>query len=255
MKNLLLPLLLISCLFFSSCFDIQETYTLKEDGSYDVQYDIDMSELIELASSFASDSLENTESAKEVKDTLMNLGNSMPDSIKRNFTAEELSLLSKTDLRMLMDMPNSVMKFSIMSKGKSTAELNYFLNNFSTLMKKAEVDKKMGGNSLGADTKDDSGSPWDTNGYKYTVTSNLFERKTDTSKLKVDDDKVMASLKMLKGMGIKVTNTVILNLPRPVKQVNDPRAVLSADKKQVKLTLDLLENIDSLKSQHFLVNY
>ena len=56
-------------------------------------------------------------------------------------------------------------------------------------------------------------------------------------------------------MGLKLTNTIVINLPKPAKSVNDPKAVLSADKKQVKLSMDVFENLENPKELYLLVNY
>lgn len=258
MKKLFFPFLLVYSLFLVSCFDVQETYTLKTDGSYEVKYDMDMSGLMKMASSFTPDSVKQSDKAKsEVKDTTFNLGSAMPDSIRKKFNAQELGLLQQTDMDMKMDMPNNIMKLSVANKGKSLDELNYFFKNFGRLMKKADIDRKIGNKNFQADNSDrgDEKSPFEHNDFDYKVTATSFERKTKAVDLDTEGEQLKASLKMFKAMGLKLTNTIVINLPKPAKSVNDPKAVLSVDKKQVKLSMDMFENLENPKELHLLVNY
>lgn len=260
MKKLFFPFVLACSLFLASCFDVQETYTLKTDGSYEVKYDMDMSGLMKMASSFTPDSVKQSDKAKgEVKDTTFNLGSAMPDSIRKKFNAQELGLLQQTDMDMKMDMPNSIMQIAVANKGKSLDEMNYFFKNFGRLMKRADIDRKIGNKNFQSDDTDrgDSKSPFENNEFDYKVTATSFERKTKADYLNAEGEgeQLKASLKMFKAMGLKLTNTIVINLPRPAKSVNDPKAVLSADKKQVKLSMDMFENLENPKELHLLVNY
>lgn len=258
MKKLFFPFVLVCSLFLASCFDVQEIYTLKTDGSYEVKYDMDMSGLLKMASSFTPDSVKQSDKAKgEVKDTTFNLGSAMPDSIRKKFNAQELGLLQQTDMDMKMDMPNSIMKISVANKGKSLDEMNYFFKNFGRLMKRADIDRKIGNKNFHSDDTErgDSKSPFEHNDFDYKVTETSFERKTKAVDLDAEGEQFKASLKMFKAMGLKLTNTIVINLPRPAKSVNDPKAVLSADKKQVKLSMDMFENLENPKELHLLVNY
>lgn len=158
---------------------------------------------------------------------------------------------------MKMDMPNNIMKLSVANKGKSLDELNYFFKNFGRLMKKADIDRKIGNKNFQADNSDrgDEKSPFEHNDFDYKVTATSFERKTKAVDLDTEGEQLKASLKMFKAMGLTLTNTIVINLPKPAKSVNDPKAVLSADKKQVKLSMDMFENLENPKELHLLVNY
>lgn len=260
MKKLFFPLVLFCSLFLVACFDVQETYTLNTDGSYEVKYDMDMSGLMKMASSFTPDSVKQLDEAKdEVKDTTFNIGSAAPDSTRKKLNAEEFALLQKTDMHMQTDVPNNIMKFSIHNKGKSIEEMNYFFKNFGRLMKKSHVDRRIGNKKFQTDDSDngDSKSPFEHNDFDYKVTATSFERKTKAIDLSTEgeDEQLKASLKMFKAMGLKLTNTIVINLPRSAKSVNDPKAILSADKKQVKLSIDMFENLENPKELHLLINY
>lgn len=258
MKKLFFPFVLVCSLFLVSCFDVQETYTLKTDGSYEAKYEMDMSGLMKMVSSFTPDSVKQLDKAKdEVKDTTFNIGSAVPDSTKKKLTVQEFALLQKTDMHMKTDVPNDIMQFFITNKGKSLEEMNYFFENFGRLMKKSNVDRRIGNKNFQLDDSDsgDSKSPFEHNDFDYKVTATSFERKTKAVDLDTEGEQFKASLKMFKAMGLKLTNTIVINLPRPAKSVNDPKAVLSTDKKQVKLSIDMFENLESPKALHLLVNY
>lgn len=258
MKKSFFLFVLVVSLFLASCFDVQETYTLKTDGSYEAKYDMDMSGLMKMVSSFTPDSVKQLDKTKgEVKDTTFNIGSAVPDSAKKKLTVQEFALLQKTDMHMKTDVPNNIMQFSVINKGKSLEEMNYFFKNFGRLMKKSNVDKRIGNKNFQADNSDegDDKSPFEHNDFDYKVTTTSFERKTKVVDLDAEGEQLKASLKMFKAMGLKLTNTIVINLPRPAKSVNDPKAVLSADKKQVKLSMDMFENLENPKELHLLVNY
>ena len=257
--NKLLILLPILCLFLSSCLEMEETYNLNTDGSYSVNYNLDMGGLMGLVAGMLPDSVKDAKEFKAIKDTTVNLG-TMPDSLKKNMKAEELALLQHTDMRMQMNLDESLLKIGFKNEGKSIKELDNFLSNFSGVMKKAKVadlmSKPLGASGAKASgSEDNKDMPFASKEFDYVITPNSFERKIKLEVLaakKAKDEKVYA---MIKSMDLKMTSTIIINLPKPASSVDNPNAVLSADKKQFKLVINMLEAINNPAMMNFKVNY
>ncbi len=59
----------------------------------------------------------------------------------------------------------------------------------------------------------------------------------------------------MKEMDMKMKNTIIINLPRPAISTENSKAVLSADKKQFKLVIDMIEAMAHPEYLNFKVTY
>lgn len=254
MKTKLLLVLSVLCLFLSSCFDVEETYNLNADGSYVVNYNINMGQLLAMANGMTPDSVKQTKEYNTAKDTLVNLG-SMPDSLKKKFTAEELAVMNQSDVRMQMNMAQGVFNIGFANKGKSAKELSYFLSNFGDLLEKAKVGDMMKPKDVPADAGGAPEVPFKNKEYDYVVTPTSFERKVKPDVFAALREKDKQTFDMLKGMNMKMVSTVTVNLPRPAKSTGNPNAVLSADKKRVTLKLDLIEAMDKPELFNFKIAY
>lgn len=256
MKIKSLLLLVLSCLFLSSCFEIEETYNLNADGSYAVNYTLDMGQLIGMASSMTPDSVKQTADYKTAKDTLINLGASMPDSVSQKMTAQEVALMKQTDMRMQMNMMQNLFKIDFSNKGKSIDELNYFLTNFGSALEKGRVGDLMKPKGMPAEeSTEEPEVPFKNKEYDYVITANSFQRKVKAEAFAAAKDKDKQVFEMMKSMNMKLSSTIVVNLPRPAKSTGNPNAVLSADKKQVKLKLDMIEAMDKPELLNFKIEY
>lgn len=251
----------IICLFLSSCFEVEETYNLNADGSYTSQHTVNMGGLMSMAMGMMPDSTKNKPSFSEAKDTTFNMASKMPDSIRKRFSAEEYNLISNTDMNLQMKLAEGVFKVGFTNKGKSANELNYFLTNFGELMKKGKVSELIG-KSLAGEQKGpaempgaEEDSPFSNDEFSYVINNTTFERKIKPDVIAAKQQKNEQVYKMIEGMKLKMTSTIIVNLPRPAKSIENPKAVLSADKKQFKLVIDMFEALKDPASLNFKVNY
>ncbi|MEE1944151.1 hypothetical protein VRU48_03460 [Pedobacter sp. KR3-3] len=254
MKTKLLLVLSVLCLFLSSCFDVEETYNLNADGSYAANYNLNMGQLLNMVNSMTPDSVKQTKEYTTVKDTLVNLG-SMPDSIKKKFSAEELAMMKQSDVRMQMNMAQGIFNIGFSNKGKSAKELSYFLRNFGNALEKGKVGDMMKPKGVPDEAGGEPEVPFKNKEYDYVVTPTVFERKVKLDVFASVKEKDRQTFDMLKGMNMKMISTVVVNLPRPAKSVGNPNAVLSADKKQFTLKLDMLEALDKPELLNFKIEY
>ncbi len=245
-------------LFFSSCFEIEETYVIKEDGSYQMSYNLDMGKVLDVFGAMIPDSVTKDKKFTTVKDTTINFANAVTDSLSKKLNNQEKTLLKQTDMRMQMDMQKNIFKISFKNEGKSPSELNYFLGNFDRLLKQTNAKDLM---NAGAqlpqekiDTENDN-SLFNANEYDYVITKSTFQRKIKAELFRQNKEKKQESYDLMKGMNIKMPYTIIINLPRPATSVDHPKAILSSDKKQFKLSIDMMEVLEDPNVLNFKVNY
>lgn len=254
MKTKLLLILSVLCLFLSSCLEVEETYNLNADGSYAVNYNLNMGQLLKMVNAMTPDSVKQTKEYTTAKDTLVNLG-SVPDSLKKRFNAEELGLMKQTDLRMQMNMAESIFSLNFSNKGKSARELSYFLQHFGDLLEKGKVGDMMKPKGVPAEAGGEPEVPFKNKEYDYVITPHTFERKVKLDVFAAVKEKDKQTFEMLKGMNMKMASTVVINLPRAAKSTGNPNAVLSADKKQVMLKIDMIEAINKPELLNFKIEY
>ncbi|MCY1544067.1 hypothetical protein D9M68_799200 [compost metagenome] len=187
----------------------------------------------------------------------MVIGKAIPDSIKNEFTTRDIALLNKTILGVKMDLSNDLMKTSVTNEGKSLDDLHYFLKNFRQISQKANLTKLLDPKSKLPGDNNAAGMelPIGEGDFDYTITATVFERKPKAKAIEAADSMEGAGMEMLNALGIKLSHTLIVNLPKPVKEVNDAKAVISTDKKQVKVLTAGTENISSMVRQHLLIKY
>jgi len=79
--------------------------------------------------------------------------------------------------------------------------------------------------------------------YDYQVTSHKFYRIIDKVKFNAFLKKTQSTLAMAKAMLIDMPYKLVLNFAKPVKKINNSKAVLSADRKHVTLITNMDEVI------------
>ncbi|MDB5029817.1 MAG: hypothetical protein JWP71_538 [Mucilaginibacter sp.] len=227
-------MLLSVTLCFTSCVDIEEHYDFKLDGSCNVVYGFDMGRAVSVFMNLMSDSVKATPQFNVVKDTTLNFYTALPDSIERKLNIDETNMAKSSSLSIKMDLKKNIMKMSISHLAKNSADLEYYLKHLSKISMN---------NQLSAVTKNSdpvrafnaqqlvAGQDY----YSYEVTPHKFYRIVDKVKFNAFLKKTQTTLVMAKAMLIDMPYKVILNFAKPVKKVNNPKAIVSADRKRVTL--------------------
>lgn len=242
MKKLYSLLFTFILLSFTSCVDIEERYDFKVDGSCNVVYDFDMGRAIAVFKNLVSDSLKQTSQFNMVKDTTLNFLAAVPDSVERKLTKDELAMAATTNLSIKMDLQNSRMEMSITHSAKSAADLQYYLEHFSKLSTTRQLDVVAKSNQQvrGFDAQQlVSGQDY----YQYEVTPHKFYRIVDKGKFNAFLKKTQNTLGMAKAMLIDMPYKVVLNFAKPIKKVNNAKAIVSANRRKVTLTTTMDEAI------------
>lgn len=249
MKKLYFPVLFFVLLCFSSCLDIEEQYNFKPDGSCNVVYGFDMGSAVSVLMNLMSDSVKATPQFSLVKDTTLNFYTALPDSTQQKMTLEETNMAKSSDLSIKMDLKKSIMKVSVNHVAKNSADLEYYLKHISKIPVNSQLKTFAKGEKppLGIDAQQlVAGEDY----YTYEITPHKFYRVIDKVKFNAFLKKTSSAFSMAKAMLIDMPYKVILNFAKPVKKVNNPKAIVSADRKRV----TLITNMDDVMKNPSLMN-
>ena len=227
----------------SSCIDITERYTFKANGTCNVIYDFDMSRAVGVLMNLMPDSLAATPQFAMVKDTSMNLYSALPDSSQAKMSKEEATLAKASKLSILMNLKLRKMKVSIDHQSSSPADLEYYLQRLAKLAD----NNNLKGNGKGSKVLNGFSAQQLLAGqdcYAYQVTPHKFYRIVDKKKFNSFLSRTQSTFAAAKAMLIDMPYKVVLVFSKPVKKINNSKAImLSADRKQVTLQTNMDEII------------
>jgi len=239
-RYFLLFLGLILC--FTSCVDIEEVYDFKADGSCNVAYNFDMSKAVSVLMNLMSDSVRATPQFAMTKDTSLNFYSALPDSTQNRMNAEEANMAKSSNLMVNMNLKKNLMKVSVVHQAKDLADLQYYVEHLS----KIAGDSQFSGLAKGAKNLSSFDAQQLIAGqdyYDYEITPHKFYRIIDLSKFNAFLKRTQSTFAMAKAMLIETPYKVVLNFAKPVKKINNPHAILSADRKRVTLVTNMDEMI------------
>ncbi|MDR3693727.1 hypothetical protein [Mucilaginibacter sp.] len=248
MKKIYYPLLFFVLLCLSSCFDIEERYDFKTDGSCNVQYNFDMGRAVSVLMNLMSDSVKQTPQFSLVKDTTLNFYSALPDSTQQKMTFDEANMAKSSNLSVKMDLKKSIMRIGINHTAKNAADLEYYLKHLSKISLNGQL-------KAATNTKTSSGFDAQQlvageDYYSYEISPHKFYRIIDKSKFNAFLKKTQSAFAMAKAMLIETPYKLVLNFAKPVKNVSNPRAIVSADRKRV----TLVTNMDEVMKNPSLMN-
>jgi hypothetical protein len=238
MRKLYYPILFFLFLCLSSCVDVEEHYDFKADGSCNVVYSFDMGHAVSVLMNLMSDSVKETPQFSMVKDTTLNFYSALPDSTQQKMTFDEANMAKSSNLSVKMDLKKSIMKVSVSHLAKNSADLSYYLKHLS----KISMDSQL----KSATKSDKKSKDFDVQQlvagedyYSYEITPHKFYRVIDKAKFNSFLKKTASTFAMAKAMLIDMPYKVVLNFAKPVKKVNNPKAIVSADRKHVTLVTNM----------------
>ena len=253
MKKCYYPVLFFVLLSLSSCFDIEERYDFRPDGSCNVQYNFDMGKAVSVLMNLMSDSIKQTPQFSLVKDTTLNFYSALPDSTQRKMTSDEVNMAKSSSLSVNMDLQKNIMKIGVDHVAKNATDLKYYLENLS----KVSMDSQ-----LKAATKSKNTGGFDTRQlvagedyYSYDISPHKFYRIIDKAKFNAFLKKTQSAFAMAKAMLIETPYKLVLNFAKPVKKVNNPRAIVSTDRKRVTLVTSMDEVIKNPSVMNLKVDF
>ncbi|HVY74579.1 MAG TPA: hypothetical protein VG890_07100 [Puia sp.] len=241
MKKIRYLLAVAATLLLAGCFEIQEQIDIQSNGSGELTVNTDMSQLLVAMQNYlGAEEMQKQMPVGKTLDTTV-LMKDLMDSMK-NATPESKALVQDGKLHMKLDMDQKVFKSDMHIPFSSQENLQKLYNSMNNQnLGFSQLFKGMSGKSDATD-----GDMPDMNQfnaiYDFKSHDGLISRKLNADKWKaLQQDPQFSQLKEAGNSGINIPYTLTINLPRPVKKVDNELAKLSADKKQVVIQYNLIE--------------
>jgi len=251
MKKLFLSLILAVTIVLSGCFELTQEITLNKDGAGTVSNTNDMSAIMGLARELAKKDMEKI--ADEVMDTTFTLAD-RADSIK-GLSPEEVIMMKTGHLHIKMNIQEdkfiSTMKFPFTKPGEIAQ-----LNRLSSKLMQETISKQMGENpamsSMGETPELSSFDDY----YFMQYSNGLLIKSLNKEKYAmVSNDEYLKGIQEAASMGIPMSTTYVINLPRPVKKAEGKNIKVSDDKKKITIKVDIDEFFDDPSALEFRIEY
>ena len=250
MKRILFSLFAASALFLTGCLETTQEITLKEDGTGTYVYTNDMGKVLGILKNMGVPGMENLPA--KPKDTTVALGTD--EAVVAALSAEDRELVKKGSLRVNMDMAEEKFISATSFGFSSLSEIPRF-NKLTGNVLLETLKGQAGGNMpMGMDQMPEPSSFDDY----YTLEFEKGELKKKLNKEKyagVANDQFLTQLQEAAAMGIPITHTYIINLPKPAEKLEGKNAKLSEDKMKVTVTSTIDDFFDNPENLEFKVKY
>ena len=123
---------------------------------------------------------------------------------------------------------------------KNASDLQYYLQHISKISMNNQLNA-LAKNNTEAKRFDAQQLIAGEDYYNYEITPHKFYRIIDKAKFNAFLKKTGSTLAMAKAMLIDMPYKIVLNFAKPVKKINNSKAILSADRKHVTLVTDMDE--------------
>ncbi|MDP4255333.1 MAG: hypothetical protein Q8938_15095 [Bacteroidota bacterium] len=252
----LLPVVLAFSL--TGCLDIYETIEVKPNGSGQFSMDMDMSQMVDLMQTYMSkedlakkgmDKMDTTIRMRDIVDTVQSI------------PLDKRKILDPGTLHIQLDMDAKLFKTHMLFPYSSQADLQKLYSVMSDgSLGTAQLFKKMDSPSGTENNVQTDGPSPDLNQfngvYDFTSRDGVIEKRLNAERWKaLQDNPQMAQMRQASTMGVEISYTTIIKLPRPVKKVDTPLAKLSDDKKTVTIKYNLMDIFDHPDQFGYKVEY
>ena len=252
MKKIFLLLPFIIVFLLAGCLNTTQEITLNEDGSGTLNNTSDMSAMIGIIKQMGGD--DAAKMGEEAVDTTFSLA-SLADSIS-NLSNEEKELLRKGQMHTNMNIKDSKL-ISTMSFPFSKPEEIDALNKLSAKVNQETMKQQIGDNPALGNTMQDAPPASSMDDYFTISFSNGLLVKTINKEkyAGVADDEYLKGMKETAAMGLPMTATYIINLPRPAKKVEGKNVQVSEDKKKITVKIEIDDFFDDPAKMEFRIEY
>jgi hypothetical protein len=253
----LLPLVLV--LFLAGCFDINEEIDIKSNGSGLMKANYDMGQLLDIMQTYVGKDEMANQMPKDKMDTTI-LMKDIVDTAK-DIPADKKALVRDGSLHMKLDMTQKVFKFDMHFPFANMNDLQKLYTSISdgslgaTKLFKGFTGGK--GDSMNANQNSQMPDIGQFNGiYKFECKEGLISRKLNADKWKeFQNSPQFEQMKQVGSMGMEVPYTMTVNLPRPLKKIDNSLAVISEDKKTITIKYNLVEVFDHPEKFEYTIAY
>lgn len=277
---------LCALLFFSSCFDTIEEFTINADGTGSYTITMDMYKMMEMMMSMWGDEkMKSDPEYNEVKDSTFYFKDVLKEADELSPEERELFKDARFDMHMAMAEKSMLMKFSFpVSKYgdfnriyQSSMKATDAMDKQRKKMKESEA--KNDDNDAATNSGDAGASRGPTSGKSAKqgpgagltpMKDNSFMKSSELYALEVRDgyfskqvikEKFLeamekdSTIKMMSTMMKDASISTVIHFPRPVKKVDSDKVQLSADKKTVTLKLSMGDYLAHPEFMNLIVQY
>lgn len=254
MNKILLTVLSATMLILTSCLETTQEITLKADGSGAISSTSDMGAILGLAKQMGG-AAEMDKIGGQKMDTVIALA-AMIDSIE-GLSAEEKIMMRKGTMGVKMNFSdeqfNTKLNFPF-ANYKEITELSKLTNKVIGSALKNQMANAPMGAGQGMGEMPDPSSIDDYFDLKFT--DDKIERSINKVKYaKAESDEYLTGIKQAAAMGIPVTSTLVINLPRPAEKVEGKNVKLSEDKMKLTVKVDIDDFFDHPEKLEFKVKF
>ncbi|KIC94719.1 hypothetical protein [Flavihumibacter solisilvae] len=240
---------------FVSCIQINEEVEIKEDGSGKLTIKSDMGKLFEMLKSFAGEE----ELKKEGMDRALDTTIYMKDMVDTatNITKENKALLRNGVMNLKMNIKENLFKLDMNYPFKNLSDANKLYSAMSGNGMMGNVLKGLNPNAGGqGDGADNAGIEKISSIYDVAISPGKYSRTLNKARYDslLNDPKVQESRGMMAMMEDMQMNLTV-KLPKAAKNVSNPKATLSPDKKTVMLMGGLMNALDSPQNLEIVIQY
>jgi len=258
MQRLKYILTIASMFLLAGCFEINEDIDVNANGSGVYSIHTDMSQLLQAMQSYlGKDEMDKQMPSRNIDTTVMM--KTLLDTAK-NVSAENKALTKDGSVHLLLNMEQKEFKSDIVIPFKSLSDLQKLYNSMNNQsLGFTQLFKGMAGKPDSSSAGNDNSMP-DMNQfnaiYDFESHDGLLSRKLNPEKWKaLQASSQYAQMKDAGNMGISIPYTLTINLPRPVKKVDNSLAKLFPDKKKVIIQYNLIEVFDHPEKFEYTIVY
>jgi hypothetical protein len=258
MKRFWVCVVVIISVMFAACYEINEDITINENGSGTYSAKMDMSALLQMMQSMASEEEIEKSGLNRSIDTLIRL-KSIMDTAK-DVTPEHRRLFQNGTMKMKIDIKENVFNADVNFPFKSLSDLQALMSGSGTgglseVFK--QVFTKKDTTQQGAPNMEDQGGLDQMNNvFDVTVSKNKIERKLNRPRFdSLMNKPEIAQARQMVGGGFEILYTTTIKLPRPIKKSDNDMIKLSADKKTVTIKYDLLRMFETPEKFSYSIQY
>jgi hypothetical protein len=256
MKKIWISVIIAIAIIFAGCYEINEEITITEKGTGTYSTKMDMSALLQMMQSMASEEEIEKSGLNRAIDTVINL-KSILDTAK-DVTPEQKRLFQDGVMKMKIDIKESVFTADVNFPFKSLNDLQALMSGSGT-SGLSEVFKQVFAkkdSAQGSGQMDDQAIDQVNSVFDVTITKNSIARKVNRAKF----DSLMAKpelaqAKQMVGGGFEILYTTTIRLPRAVKKSNNEMIKLSDDKKTVTMKYDLMKMFETPEKFEYTIEY
>lgn len=248
MKRIFFTLFAGLTLLLTGCFETTQEITLNEDGSGTYVNTNDMSKIISIVKNMGMGGNDKIPAALDTSFSLASLADSIA-----NLSMEDKELLKTGNMHMMINMEGEKLVTTMSFPFTTPADIQKF-NRLAGKVASESMKSKMPEGIPGGDEMPEASSFDDY--YTLEFSKGELTKKLNKEKYaSAQSDEFLKGLKEAGGMGIPITSTYIINLPRPATKAEGKNVKLSDDKKKVTIAASIDDFFDNPSSMEFKIKY